>query len=265
MPDELPLHVVDTGSTGESTPPLVLLHGYTGSSDDWAGVIGALAVDRRVIAPEHRGHGRSHHYGVAGAYTFDLLLADLEATLDDLGLDRFDLLGHSMGGVIAMRYVLAHPERVRSLVLMDTFAEPLDMPVDVVAQALEYARTNGMDALYELVAGLNGEAPTDEARTKFTRVDLEAFGALGAELGSYPSMLDRLATIACPTTVLVGENDGALVGGAERMAALIPGAELVVVADAGHSPQVDQPDLWLAAVRRHLERRGSTGAEIRRW
>ncbi len=68
---------------------------------------------RRVLTLEHRGHGHSTNTGDAPTYTFDQLVLDLTAVVDALDLDRFDLLGHSMGGTAATRYALAHPERLR--------------------------------------------------------------------------------------------------------------------------------------------------------
>src|SRR4030095_15713287 len=108
----LDLHIVEKGS-GE--PPLLLVHGFTGSVLDWADVLPSLAEQRRVIAYDHRGHGDSPNTGELGTYTIDQLVADLEDLVDDRGLASFHLLGHSMGGVVALRFVLAHAERVRSL------------------------------------------------------------------------------------------------------------------------------------------------------
>jgi pimeloyl-ACP methyl ester carboxylesterase len=85
-------------------------------------------------------------------------------------------------------------------------------------------------------------------------MDVEAFAAFGSELGTYPSMLDELAGLRCPVTVVVGENDHGLREGADAMAARIPGATLVVIDGAGHSPQEDDPDTWVAAIERHLRR-----------
>jgi 2-succinyl-6-hydroxy-2,4-cyclohexadiene-1-carboxylate synthase len=88
--------------------------------------------------------------------------------------------------------------------------------------------------------------------SKFARMDPEAFIALAGALGEYPSMVERLGEISCPTTVIVGANDTGLRGSADVLAAGIPGATLVVIADAGHSPQEDQPEAWTAAVQHHL-------------
>ncbi|CAO5151902.1 AB hydrolase-1 domain-containing protein [Frankia sp. AiPs1] len=108
---------------------LVLVHGIAGSAEDWAAVAVDLAASRPVVAYDHRGHGASGWApGGRQQYTFDLLFADLVRVLDALGPAPVHLLGHSMGGVIALRYALEHPRRLRSLILVDTAAEPANAP-----------------------------------------------------------------------------------------------------------------------------------------
>jgi len=245
-------------STGQGFP-LVLVHGFTGSSLDWVDVIEPLARDRQVVTFDHRGHGESPNTGDASTYTFDQLVADMTVLLDDLELDRFDLLGHSMGGVVAMRYALAHPERVRSLVLMDTAAGSATGNAEMMRAGIEMVRTQGTSALFELIQGFLGEGEVADVqrarmRTKLAQMDPVAFTELGEELLTYPSVLDRLAGLEIPTTVLVGVDDHGLRGAADDLAATIPGAELVVIPDAAHSPQDENRDAWLAAVEHHLTR-----------
>ncbi|MCK9923577.1 alpha/beta hydrolase [Frankia sp. AgPm24] len=117
------------GTSGAAGGPMVLVHGIAGSTQDWAAVSGDLATRRHVTAYDHRGHGASG-WATEGReqYTFDLLLADLALVIDSLGPAPVNLLGHSMGGVIALRYALEHPRRVRSLILVDTAAEPAHVP-----------------------------------------------------------------------------------------------------------------------------------------
>jgi pimeloyl-ACP methyl ester carboxylesterase len=240
--------------------PLVLVHGFTGSSLDWTDVLPALATSHTVVTLDHRGHGASPHTGGEETYSFDALVGDLAALVDRLGFERFDLLGHSMGGVVAMRYALARPERVRSLILMDTGGRPAAGMPDVMRVGIDLVRAQGPAALFPLFAAASGEGPrADElrgrVRTKLTQMDRAAFTALGEELLTYPSLLDALGGIDCPVTVLVGELDHALRPGADDLVAAIPGARLEVIAGAGHSPQDDDPAAWLAALDRHFARR----------
>jgi 3-oxoadipate enol-lactonase len=246
---------------GTGDPPLLLLHGFTGSRLDWADVVDELAAERRVVAYDQRGHGDSGA-GRADAYTFDQLLADLAAVVDQRGLAPFHLLGHSMGGIVAMRFALDHADKLASLILMDTAGAPAgQIPQGWVDHVLGVARADGMGAVAEMMLAFMDKQPTpprpevrDRLRYKLTNMDVEAFGALSAELNAYPSVLDGLAGLDLPVTVLVGENDTGLRAGADTLAATIPGAELVVIPGAGHSPQEDDPTAWLAAVTTHLGR-----------
>jgi pimeloyl-ACP methyl ester carboxylesterase len=239
--------------------PLLLVHGFTGSSLDWTDVVEPLARNRRVVTLDHRGHGESPNTGDPVTYTFDQLVADMSRLVDRLGLERFDLLGHSMGGIVAMRYALLHPERVRSLVLMDTAAGAQAGAADMMRAGFELVRTQGMLALYEVIqpflgTGERADVLRQRQRTKLEQMDPVAFTELGEELLTYPSILEQLATIAVPTTVIVGEKDTGLRDAADALGTTIPGAVLMVIADAAHSPQDENRDAWLAAVEQHLAR-----------
>lgn len=259
--DRGPEHADGTAATA----PLVLIHGFTGGRIDFADVIDALAADRRVVAWDHRGHNDSTNTGDGATYTFDQLVADAVVALDLLGLDTFHLLGHSMGGVVAQRLVLEHPDRVESLILMDTLASPtLEIPDDMLATAVGIGRTKGMAALADAMDAVSGgvsvarEADREKIaarnRYKLEHMDVEAFAALAVELRTFPALLPRLGEVSCPTTVLVGELDLPFREQSVAMAEAIAGAELVVVEGAAHCPQEERTDAWLAAVRHHLER-----------
>lgn len=260
---DVDLHVVDEGR-GE--PPVLLVHGYTGSILDWADVQPTLAERRRVVSYTQRGHGESTNTGEPASYTFDELVADLAAVIDALDLAPLHLLGHSMGGIVVLRYALEHPEKLRSLVLMDTFAEPAGaLPQDMIDALVAKARIEGMGAVLDVMRpfmeGMMGEQPPERRAVlaarmerKIPNMDPEAFGSFARELNTYPSVLSRLGELTMSVTVLVGERDTNLVQPAHVMAEAIPGGQLVVFPDAGHSPQEDDPVAWVAAVEKHLER-----------
>ena len=202
MTDKLDLGAVslayETFGTGD--PPLLLVHGYTGSKLDWTDVVAPLSATRRVLTFDHRGHGESTNTGDPASYTLDALLADLTGFVDcTIGDARFDLLGHSMGGVLAMRYTLDRPARVRSLVLMDSFSEPAGLlPEAFRTAAAQLGRDQGMDAVAALirpfVAASGNLTPEraaeigDRLAWKFEHLDVEAFVALADELSTFPSL-----------------------------------------------------------------------------
>ena len=250
---------------GRGGVPLVLVHGFTGSRLDFADVIDELATDRRVVAWDHRGHADSTNTGDRKTYTYDQLSADMEAVVDELGLERFDLLGHSMGGIVAMKYVLAHPDRVRSLILMDTLATPDAIPAEIIQLMVDTARDGGMELVLERTLAFESDGQRlpaeshdvvlERVRHKLTNMDIEAYLGLGQELVTFDPLLNRLRTeLRCPTTVIVGENDVGLHGAATAMVEAIEGSVAVTIPDAAHSPQEENAPAWLAAVRDHLAR-----------
>jgi 2-succinyl-6-hydroxy-2,4-cyclohexadiene-1-carboxylate synthase len=258
---------------GGGERPLVLVHGFTGHRRDFEPQLPGLAAFGRTLAPDLRGHGETGAAADPAGYTLARLVDDLLAFLDALGVGRCDLLGHSLGGMVALRAVLRAPERVASLVLMDSAARALDfLPADAFRLAWTVARSAGMERLQALV---RERAATDALRTeadrrlerewgaerywarqreRFCAVDPEAYAGLGRELLEQESLVARLGEIRCPTLVLVGEGDAPFVREAELLAEHIPDARRAVVPDAGHQPQLENPAAWLAAIREHLVR-----------
>lgn len=254
----IPVGDVEVAVTDRGTgDPLVLVHGFTGSAADWDGVVDELATDRRVLTVEHRGHGGSTNTGDAATYTFAQLALDLAGALAALDLGPADLLGHSMGGIVALRYVLDHPEGVRSLLLMDTAgaASPEGPSHAFMRAGFQLAAEGGMAAVFAAIAPFLAD-DEDRARVErsYGQVDPVAFATLGEELLVHPSVLDRLGAVDVPTTVLVGESDG-LRPEADALAAAVPGAVLHVIPDAGHSPQLENRAAWLEVVTGHLRSR----------
>lgn len=220
---------IEVEEHGQGDRPFVLVHGFTGSRDDWKEQMAPLARLGRTIAVDQRGHGGSTNTGDATSYTFDRLAADLLGLLDALDVARCDLLGHSMGGMVALRAVLAAPERFGSLVLMDTAAGPIPfMPKSVLDGAAGLARAQGTAALAPLMRSQAGSASRPKAaaacearmgsdefwrriETKLGQMDPEAFAAFGSQFAEDPGVEDRLGEISCPTLVLVGEQDSVFV------------------------------------------------------
>jgi 2-succinyl-6-hydroxy-2,4-cyclohexadiene-1-carboxylate synthase len=95
-------------------------------------------------------------------------------------------------------------------------------------------------------------------RRGFTSMDVEAFEALGIELGAGEPTTARLGEIDCPTTVLVGAMDTPFLATSRAMHGAIRGSQLVVIPDGGHSPQLEAPAAWLAAIEAHLQRARAT-------
>jgi pimeloyl-ACP methyl ester carboxylesterase len=168
-----------------------------------------------------------------------------------------------MGGIVAMRYTIDHPDRVASLVPMDTAAaaapDDINDNVGFMRTGIEIAGTQGMSALFDTINAAIPDIPELVEFREGLRYDLHAmdplaFVAFGEELLAYASVLDRLADLRMPATVLVGENDAGLRDAAVAMATTIPDAVLEVIPGAAHSPQIENPAAWLEAVAGHFSR-----------
>ncbi len=251
-----------------SGPPFLMVHGFTGAKEDFADHAPHFAEHVEVVVFDHRGHGASDGPDDVAAYSLDRLAADTLAVADALGLDRFTLLGYSMGGMVARRLVLAHPERVDALVLLDTSpGPPADIDPDLADVAAQVALDQGMTVLREIldeadVLGteadrrMRRERPgyVEFAARKWADVRPAAYAALAHEITHQPDELARMREITCPTLVIVGEQDKSFLGAADAMSRTIPDAQLVTIPDAGHVPQVENPDAYFAAVDAFLRR-----------
>ena len=246
---------------GSGADTICLVHGFTGARVDFEDHLEGLATSRRVIAADHRGHGDSTNFGTTDAYSLDILTEDFLAFVETTSETPVDLLGHSMGGMVALRCVLRRPELFRSLILMDTAAESLG-GVGLPPGLDRLARTQGLLAMNRKMpplpeSGRMREIYGDswfEANQEYrlTRMDPEAFIALFPEVFGGPSLLDRLSEVTLPTTVMVGELDTAFIAPSTHLADGIRDAELVRIEGAWHSPQRTHPEIWRSVVESHL-------------
>lgn len=264
MDDGVALEVTDTGSG----PALLLVHGFGGAKEDFADFVDALAARHRVVTFDHRGHGESDDPTDVAAYSLDRLAADVRGVADALGIDAFRLLGHSMGGMVARRFVLAHPARVEALVLMDTSPGPVrGIDPELTEFGAQVALNEGKDVLKPLLDEASVlETPAylrllDE-RPDYREYEVYKWSALSAvmwaamvrEMVRQPDELALLGDVRCPTLVIVGEQDETFLESSRQMAGVIPRAEFVIVPDAGHSPQFENPRAWFDALDGFLAR-----------
>lgn len=253
---------------------LVLCHGYSGSAHDFALVADDLAADRSVLTLDHRGHGRSSSLGREDGYSLARLVTDLAAFLSATTTGPVDLLGHSMGGRLALLTALDHPELVRSLILMDTSAWSFRSADEDLRSLIDgflagYDPSTGLPDLGPLAgpedALIAAATPAEWRARKLEEAaafDPFALRALGRELfAEEPTdVRARLAELAVPVTVIVGRHDHPFVDQAAALAAETRADELVAIDGAYHSPQLTHPEAWTAAVRRHLARAEAVGA-----
>ncbi|MDP6977725.1 MAG: alpha/beta fold hydrolase [Myxococcota bacterium] len=260
------------GQASEPDRPLVLVHGLTGHRKDFELVLPVLARHGRVLAPDLRGHGDASLQGSAEGHDFATLVEDLRALLDGLGVERCDLLGHSFGGMLALRFVLAYPERVASLVLMGTSCEPPDdYSREMFEKAGGFATSRGLDELQARLeeTGRRDEDPLpddaseeqrdwrarywDHHRLRIRAMDPWAYGTLGVAMMDQATVTDRLGEISCPTSVIIGLDDREFVRGARLLVEGIPNAVEYALGGIGHQPHQEAKARFLEIMAEHLD------------
>ncbi len=261
-------HVAAAGTsfavhTAGSGLPLVLLHGFPLDHRMWAGQV-ALAEAVRVIAPDLRGFG-----GSGGSTTTGIaaLADDVAALLDALRVTGPAVLcGLSMGGYVAQHVAVRHPEKVASLVLVDTKLEA-DTPEaraardDLAAKVGRLGQEIVADAMLpRLLAGspaargLPGRAATEAAlRRMIIEQPVATIQAALAALGGRPDMTEAMRHVRVPTLLVVGAEDAITPPECLlRAEAIMPCARLLVVPGAGHMTPLETPEVFNAAVLEFL-------------
>ncbi|HWB67051.1 MAG TPA: alpha/beta fold hydrolase [Mycobacteriales bacterium] len=229
--------------------PLFLTHGYSASQAMWAPNLMALAADRAVVTIDLRGHGKSASPDEQRLYSHELSVADMAAVMDACGIERAAVGGLSLGGYLSLAFYAAHPQRVACLLLFDT--GPGFRSDASRAKWNEWA-TRQATRIEERGAG--ALASTAEV----SRTDVNPKGLANAARGMLAqqdgSVMASLPNVKVPTLVLVGADDERFLAAADYMAKTIPDAEKVVIPEAGHAANIDQPAAFNAAVVDFLRR-----------
>ena len=259
--------------TAGEGPVLLLVHGIASDSDAWRASLPLLARRARVIAPDLPGHGASGK--APGDYSLGSLASSLRDLLVKLGHERATLVGHSLGGGIAMQFAYMFPERTERLVLVSSgglgrSVNPLLRAATLPGSELVIAAAIGpLTALGRAGAatvrrlGLRVAPDLGEVGRGFaTLADREGRAAFLDTLrsvvnfnGQRVSASDRLyLAVAVPTLLLWGERDPIIpTGHGLRAQERMPGSRLVTFADGGHFPQIDDPHCFAATVLEFLE------------
>jgi pimeloyl-ACP methyl ester carboxylesterase len=259
-----------------SGPRLVCLPGGPGRASAYLEDLGGLTADRTLVLLDSRATGRSEVPADPGTLRFDRLADDVEALREHLGEERLDLLGHSAGTMVAQAWASAHPDRVRSLVLVTPSgrlqgSDREDVPELVAARAdeawyaeareaydaLEFAPPSMQQQLWRsarpFMYGRWDERTQAHAATAETQTSRRAELGFGAEGVDVAALVASLKAVTAPVLVIGGERD-ALTGVAavHAVAGSFPSATTVVVPRAGHFPWVDEPETFAATVRGFL-------------
>lgn len=229
-------------------PAVLLSHGYSATTRMWAGQVEALKNRYRVITWDMRGHGQSDSPDDPKAYSEAATVDDIAGILNHLGIDKAVIGGLSLGGYMSLAFNLAHPSMVRALMLFDTgpgYKNPVGREgwnVTAMKRA-ETFEAKGLDAL-------GGSAEVRVSQHRSAQGLAHAARGMLAQFDS--RIIESLEHIAVPTLVLVGEKDQPFLGATDYMANKIPGCTKVMIPEAGHAANLDQPAAFNAAVEAFL-------------
>ena len=241
--------------------PLVILHGLFGSSANWNGIARRLADDYRVIVPDLRNHGRSpHHPGMS----YPEMAGDVLALLDTRQLDRAVILGHSMGGKLAMWLALRHPERVSRLIVADIAPVTYSHDFHTLIRAMRAMDPETLSSRDEADARLARGIP-DPGIRQFVlqnlayergvyrwRINLSAMEAGMDDITGFPEPSPGTPYVD-PALFVHGERSDYVDSESKTaIRALFPAAKVVKIANTGHWLHVEQPEAFVRELRSYL-------------
>jgi 4,5:9,10-diseco-3-hydroxy-5,9,17-trioxoandrosta-1(10),2-diene-4-oate hydrolase len=263
--DGVRIHRLDTAPGRTDLPLVILVHGWAGCTTDFRPLLERVGGERRWVAFDHPGCGESDkpdiHYSITGMAEF------VEAVRAALGVETVDLVGHSLGGQIAVHYAVRHPDRVRRLVLID--------PDGLAGEEGFWLRVVRLDRLVDRAFALNSrcvirgvmrrrvfhgrtglEAATDgKAAYLLTPDGNRAVARITKEAIGTEPVDDLLPLVAQPTLVVWGGEDRLLpVRWAGAWMRGLPRSELWIVPECGHMPTAEKP-AWTAVMLEEFLRR----------
>lgn len=250
--DDYDVHYFE-GGTG---PTLVMLHGMADDRHSFVGTAGGLTDEYHVILPDLQGHGDNaadpdRDYSIAGQRMF------VERLTKALALDHFHLAGNSMGGHVSAAFALENPDQVDRLILVNAPGLVVDDTVVYGGFGAPIQTSEEFDALMQRVLfnppAIPGPIKNHLIETTNRRMAFINGLAQSVRAGAEHDLSDRIDTLAVPTMILWGQEDVVVpYGVAEAYARQIPDAELVLLPQAGHSPQLEAPKRVANAIRAYL-------------
>ncbi|CAB1128260.1 Putative 2-succinyl-6-hydroxy-2,4-cyclohexadiene-1-carboxylate synthase [Candidatus Hydrogenisulfobacillus filiaventi] len=246
----------------EDGVPVLCLHGFTGSGTTWRGVWDP-SWPARCWAPDLWGHGASTVPADPARLSLEATAADLAALLDAGGLARVLVAGYSMGGRVALEFACRYPERVAGLLLESAspgIADPAERARraaadDALADRIEREGMDWFTAFWEalpLFASHRRLPPEVQAALHRLRRSQSPAGLAqslrGAGTGRQSSWWDALPTIQVPVVLVTGSLDPKFTAIARAMAARLPHVRHWQCAGAGHTPHLERPDCFRAAL-----------------
>jgi esterase len=240
--------------------PLIILHGLFGSSDNWRAIAKQLATHAQVITVDLRNHGRSPH---SPEQTYALMVEDLVELFDRLKLGKADIIGHSMGGKLAMAFSLHYPQRLRKLVVVDIAPRQYDDEHSTIFRALLaldlslYASRNEVDDALKIVM-------PNKAVRQFLLMNLASNGEqlcwrINLQ-GLYDNYSQLLAAVCEDETIMIpscfirgGQSDYVGYKDVDLIRTCFSYAEVESIKQAGHWVHADAPQQFLTKITEFLD------------
>ena len=227
------LHVDDGGNGGL---PLLFVHSYAGTSSNWSAQLAYFRPMRRAAAFDLRGHGRSDA-PKSGDYTVPSLAADIASVADGLHLQRFVLIGHSMGGTAAIAYAGAHPDRVAGLVLVGTPGQSSPEQAKQIMDAMRADYDKVSEGYWKKLFYDAQPSTENQIRTEMKRVPREASLAIFGAVFAYDPLPALRAYPGAKLLVDTPHGEGP-----SSLHVQAPEIPERVITQTSHWPQMDKPD-----------------------
>lgn len=250
--------------------PLLMLHGFTGRGANWAPFCQDIGRSSHLIMPDIIGHGSTRVIESEmniNRYQIESVVNDIIAIIDELGYDKVDLLGYSMGGRLALAIAVQHPNRIRKLVLesaspgLQTMEERTQR-VDSDLELANFILNKGMESfvdywenipLFKSQVSLPSEVKESIRRQKLMNDPEELSMSLkGMGTGAQPSYWEDLSRVQSDVLLIVGALDNKFCKIAEEMKKNLKNGEIYKVEQAGHAIHVEQPEKFGTIVREFL-------------
>ncbi len=230
-------------------PVILLTHGYSATSQMWRGQIAPLSAKNKLVIWDMRGHGQSDYPEAQSAYSEEATVADMAALLDEVGAKTAIVGGLSLGGYMSLAFNLKHPDRVRALLVIDTGPgyKKDEAREGWNKNALKTAERFEKEGLGQLQA-----ASSERATARHRDATGLARAGRGMLTQRDARVINSLPDIKAPSLVIVGDKDAPFIAASDYMAAKIPNAQKVVIANAGHASNIDQPVAFNEAVTKFI-------------
>ena len=260
-------------------PPLLLVHGFLVNHREWLPILPYLRAHHRCIVPDLPGFGASEKRPPGGyPYTREAFAATMVALLDELGIERTHVCGHSMGGAISLVMAADHAARVDQLALIDAACYPFDVPFKgklpllPVIGPIVFKRLYGRRLFRDYFRNdvFSGHPGLDLAQVDSY---YEAFRSREAKEAAYETLQNtvdlaslgpKIPRVQAETLVVWGDDDRIFpVGLAHRLVRELPSARLAVIGNSGHAPNEEHPRETAESILSHLGRHGDRAVATR--